>query len=33
MGGMGAVYEAIRADDQYQKRVAIKIVQRDIDSD
>jgi serine/threonine protein kinase/Flp pilus assembly protein TadD len=33
MGGMGAVYEAIRADDQYRKRVAIKIVQRDIDSE
>lgn len=33
MGGMGAVYEATRADDQYQKRVAIKIVQRDIDSE
>jgi serine/threonine-protein kinase len=25
-GGMGAVYEAARADDQYRKRVAIKIV-------
>ena len=33
MGGMGAVYEATRADDQYQKRVAIKIVQRDLDSE
>ena len=33
MGGMGAVYEATRADDQYQKRVAIKIVQRGIDSE
>jgi serine/threonine protein kinase len=33
MGGMGAVYEATRADDQYQKRVAIKIVQRDVDSE
>ena len=32
MGGMGAVYEATRADDQYQKRVAIKVVQRDINS-
>ncbi len=32
MGGMGAVYEAVRDDDQFQKRVAIKIVQRDIDS-
>jgi serine/threonine protein kinase/tetratricopeptide (TPR) repeat protein len=33
MGGMGAVYEAVRDDDQFQKRVAIKIVQRDIDSE
>jgi serine/threonine protein kinase/Tfp pilus assembly protein PilF len=33
MGGMGAVYEASRADEQYDKRVAIKIVQRDIDSE
>jgi eukaryotic-like serine/threonine-protein kinase len=33
MGGMGAVYEAVRDDEQFQKRVAIKIVQRDIDSD
>src|SRR5262245_8196990 len=24
-GGMGTVYEAVRADDEYQKRVAIKI--------
>ncbi len=27
VGGMGAVYEAVRADDQYQKRVAIKVMQ------
>ncbi len=33
MGGMGAVYEAVRADDQYRKRVAIKIVQRGLDSE
>ena len=33
MGGMGAVYEAVRGDDQYRKRVAIKVVQRGIDSD
>ena len=26
-GGMGEVYEAVRADDQYRKRVAIKVVQ------
>jgi tetratricopeptide (TPR) repeat protein len=30
-GGMGFVYEAVRADDQYQKKVAIKIVQRSAD--
>jgi serine/threonine-protein kinase len=33
VGGMGAVYEATRADAEYQKRVAIKVVQRDVDSD
>ncbi len=32
-GGMGAVYEAVRADDQYRKRVAIKLVQRGLDSE
>lgn len=32
-GGMGAVYEAVRADDQYRKRVAIKVVQRGLDSE
>ena len=26
IGGMGAVYEAVRADDQYRKRVAIKLL-------
>ncbi|HRP08291.1 MAG TPA: protein kinase, partial [Gemmatimonadales bacterium] len=31
-GGMGAVYEATRDDDQYRKRVAIKLVQRGLDS-
>ena len=31
-GGMGAVYEAARHDDQFRQRVAIKVVQRDIDS-
>ncbi len=31
-GGMGAVYEAIRADDQYRKRVAIKLVPGGLDS-
>ncbi len=33
VGGMGAVYEAVRADDQYQKRVAIKVVQSGLGSD
>lgn len=32
-GGMGSVYVAIRADDQYQKRVAIKLVKRGMDTD
>ena len=32
-GGMGAVYEAARADDQYRKRVAIKLVQAGRDTD
>jgi len=32
-GGMGAVYMAVRADDQYQKRVAIKLVKRGMDTD
>lgn len=31
-GGMGAVYEAVRADDQYRKRVAIKLVRRGLES-
>jgi serine/threonine protein kinase len=31
-GGMGTVYRAVRADDQYQKQVAIKIVQAGQDS-
>jgi serine/threonine-protein kinase len=31
-GGMGAVYEAVRDDDQYQKRVAIKVAERGLDS-
>src|SRR5687767_6446726 len=29
-GGMGAVYLAMRADDEYRKRVAIKVVPRDL---
>ncbi len=33
MGGMGAVYEAVRDDDQFTRRVAIKIVQRGVDSE
>jgi serine/threonine protein kinase len=32
-GGMGAVYLASRADDQFQKQVAIKLVKRGMDSD
>ena len=32
-GGMGAVYEGVRADDQFDKRVAIKLVRRELASD
>jgi eukaryotic-like serine/threonine-protein kinase len=32
VGGMGAVYLAVRADDTYSKRVAIKVVQTGIDT-
>ncbi len=32
-GGMGAVYEAIRADKEFSKRVAIKLVKRGMDTD
>ena len=32
-GGMGAVYLASRADEQFQKQVAIKLVKRGMDSD
>ncbi|HLL73116.1 MAG TPA: tetratricopeptide repeat protein [Pyrinomonadaceae bacterium] len=32
-GGMGAVYLAVRADSAYQKRVAIKLVKRGMDTD
>ncbi len=31
-GGMGEVYRAVRADDQYQKQVAIKIARRGFDT-
>ena len=31
-GGMGAVYRAVRADDQYQKQVAVKVIQAGFDS-
>jgi serine/threonine protein kinase len=31
-GGMGTVYLAVRADDEYNKRVAIKLVQAGIDT-
>lgn len=32
-GGMGAVYEAVRADDEFRLRAAIKVVKRGIDTD
>src|SRR5882724_4003547 len=32
-GGMGAVYLAMRDDDQYQKQVAIKLIKRGMDAD
>jgi len=32
-GGMGAVYEAHRADDQFRKRVAIKLVKRGLETE
>src|SRR5579872_635889 len=32
-GGMGSVYLAERDDDQYRKRVAIKVVKRGMDTD
>ncbi|MCB1032344.1 MAG: serine/threonine protein kinase, partial [Acidobacteria bacterium] len=32
-GGMGAVYLATRADDQFQQQVAIKVIKRGMDSD
>ncbi|HEY3837803.1 MAG TPA: protein kinase [Bryobacteraceae bacterium] len=32
-GGMGAVYSAVRADREYEKRVAIKVVKRGVDTD
>ena len=32
-GGMGTVYLAVRADDQYSKQVAIKLVNRGMDTD
>src|SRR6266705_1621918 len=32
-GGMGAVYLAERADEQYKKRVAIKLIKRGMDTD
>jgi serine/threonine-protein kinase len=32
-GGMGTVHEAVRADDQYQQRVAVKFLRRITDSD
>jgi tetratricopeptide (TPR) repeat protein len=32
-GGMGAVYQAVRDDDQYQKQVALKLVKRGMDTE
>jgi eukaryotic-like serine/threonine-protein kinase len=32
-GGMGSVYLAVRADDEYNKRVAIKLIKRGMDTD
>jgi non-specific serine/threonine protein kinase/serine/threonine-protein kinase len=32
-GGMGAVYLALRADDQYRKQVAIKLIRRGLDTE
>lgn len=32
-GGMGAVYEAVRADGEFRRKVAIKIVKRGMDTD
>ena len=32
-GGMGAVYRAVRDDDQFQQQVAIKVVKRGMDTD
>jgi tRNA A-37 threonylcarbamoyl transferase component Bud32/tetratricopeptide (TPR) repeat protein len=32
-GGMGAIYLAERSDDEFQKRVAVKIIKRGMDSD
>jgi serine/threonine-protein kinase len=32
-GGMGAVYLATRADDEYRKRVAVKVIKRGMDTD
>ena len=32
-GGMGAVYEAVRADEHFEKRVAIKLIKRGFDTD
>src|SRR5262249_30744143 len=32
-GGMGSVYLAVRADDEFQKRVAIKLIRRGIDNE
>jgi tetratricopeptide (TPR) repeat protein len=33
VGGMGAVYKAVRDDDQYEKQVAVKLIKRGMDTD
>jgi hypothetical protein len=32
-GGMGTVYLAVRSDDEFQKRVAVKVLRRGMDTD
>ncbi len=33
VGGMGDVYRAVRADDQFEKQVAIKLVRQGLDTE
>ena len=32
-GGMGTVYEAVRADDEFEQRVALKLIRRGMDTE